>query len=91
MTPATGAEAYAELRRTGRCALPAIMEPEDQHALTSSTRRLAKRDGLKVTQFRERPPGRGPHAFRHRSALILNLVHPDDPTTVVAPDRAVQS
>lgn len=83
----TGATVYAGLRLSGAMVLPIAMTKEEQATLAASARRLARRDGLQVVQHRHRRRGQqGPYALRHHSELTLNLVHPDRPTLLVAPD-----
>jgi hypothetical protein len=83
--PALTAErVYAQLRRDGEVLLPSGMPRGEQEALTKGVRRKAKADGLRVVAARRRPS----RDFRahHPCVVVLDLVHPANPTTIVAPD-----
>lgn len=83
MTPA---ELYAQLRHAGQVTLPFAMDPDDQQATARAVRRLATRDGLRLSQYRPPRDGApGPLIYRRHQVMHLALVA-DDGRTIVRPD-----
>ena len=79
------ADVYDTLRRTGR----ALLSPDERDRMLAVIRRMAKRDGLMaVASLSERGTGRNRMTSdqANRRPTTVNLVRPEDPTTIYAPD-----